>query len=185
MYILVRIYLSCTVCNANMTTLSIDIVHSLVKSHTSQARELKHFSVNSEPCLCKNAHNLDDCSQLAQMSQIERRNYIKLKGICLGSLNYGHMKKDCWGRKICKTCSGFHPTSLHIESLGSLEHHANRTVQPQVEATSHLVNTADLDICNLLSLIVPVWLHQRDSHEKKVLVYALLHDQSDACLVKD
>ena len=32
------------VCNANMTSLSIDIVHSLVKSQTSfQAGELKHF----------------------------------------------------------------------------------------------------------------------------------------------
>ena len=32
------------VCNANMTCLSIDIVHSLVKSQTSfQAGELKHF----------------------------------------------------------------------------------------------------------------------------------------------
>lgn len=32
------------VCNANMTSLSIDIVHSLLKSQTSfQAGELKHF----------------------------------------------------------------------------------------------------------------------------------------------
>ena len=32
------------VCNANMTCLSIDITHSLVKSQTSfQAGELKHF----------------------------------------------------------------------------------------------------------------------------------------------
>lgn len=50
---------------------------------------------------------------------------------------------------------------------------------------SHRVNTTDLDICNSHSLIVPIWLHHKDSPEKKVFVYALLDDLWDACFVKD
>ena len=34
------------------------------------------------------------------------------------------------------------------------------------------------------SLIVPVWLHHQDSPDKKIMVYALLDDQSDACFIK-
>jgi len=34
------------------------------------------------------------------------------------------------------------------------------------------------------SLIVPVWLHHEDSPDSKFMVYALLHDQPDACFIK-
>ena len=34
------------------------------------------------------------------------------------------------------------------------------------------------------SLIVPVWLHHEDNPGNKLLVYALLDDQSDACFIK-
>ncbi|XP_078380267.1 uncharacterized protein LOC144663229 [Oculina patagonica] len=140
----------------------------------------------AERCpLCKNTHNLDECDKFNKMSPAEKIEFIRSRGICLGCLMYGHMKKDCRRRKICKKCSGFHPTSLHIESPGALGHQANQSVEPQAEATAHCVNTADLDVCNSHSLIVPVWLHHKDSPEKEVLVYALLDDQSDACFVKD
>jgi len=35
------------------------------------------------------------------------------------------------------------------------------------------------------SLIVPVWIHHRKDTRKKLLTYALLDEQSDACFVKE
>ena len=35
------------------------------------------------------------------------------------------------------------------------------------------------------SLIVPVWVHHSNDMGRKILTYALLDDQSDACFIKD
>ena len=63
--------------------------------------------------LCKSAHSLDDCEKFAKMSYAEKLEVVKSNGLCLGCLRYGHMKRDCHGKKVCATCKGFHPTSLH------------------------------------------------------------------------
>ena len=124
------------------------------------------------------------------MSLTERLEVVKSNGLCLGCLRYGHMKNDCRGRKVCTTCNGFHPTSLHIDTPRVPQQGVKSAVQPQStpkEATSHRVNTHDSNVstCNSHSLIVPVWLHHKDNLEKRELVYALLDDQSDACFVRD
>ena len=147
---------------------------------------------SSERCpLCKNRHNLDVCERFNKMSQTERRDFVKSNGLCLGCLKYGHIKRDCRGKKVCTTCKGFHPTSLHIDSPRLLEQSPKpvtglQNITPKVN--SHRVNSQDtrsLSICNSHSLIVPVWLHHKNNPERELLVYALLDDQSDACLVKD
>ena len=90
------------------------------------------------------------------------------------------MKKDCRGRKICATCNCFHPSYLHKDSPEAAQHNLqNRTRK----AISHRVNAWDSKSSH--SLIVPVWLHQKEDPERKKMVYALLDDQSDACFVKD
>jgi len=95
------------------------------------------------------------------------------------------MKKDCPGRKICATCNGFHPSSLHKDSPEAAQHDLQNRTR---EAISHRVNAWDSkisNVCSSHSLIVPVWLHQKEDPERKKMVYALLDDQSDACFVKD
>ncbi|XP_067027926.1 uncharacterized protein [Acropora muricata] len=145
-----------------------------------------------ERCLlCKNNHNLDECDRFALMSQTEKREYVKSRGLCLGCLKFGHMKKDCRGRKTCKKCNGFHPSSLHIDHPVPSDQVAMQAVDQQAkptEVTSNRVEVQDkksLNVCSSHSLIVPVWLHHRDNPEKRILVYALLDDQSDACFVKN
>lgn len=57
-----------------------------------------------------------------------------------------------------------------------------------LEATSHRVNLPDMKNVNpscMHSLIVPVWIHHRKDPRKKLLTYALLDEQSDACFVKE
>ena len=119
------------------------------------------------------------------MSQTEKIEFIRSRGIWLGCLKYGHMKRDCRGRKICKKCKGFHPTSLHIDTPASPEQTISEGIP---EVTSHRVdvsNTKNHAECYAHSLIVPVWLHHEQSPQDKQLVYALLDDQSDACFIKD
>ena len=135
--------------------------------------------------LCKNDHNLDECDRFKKMNPAERIDFVKSNGLCLGCLRYGHMKKDCRGRKICATCKDFHPTSLHNDSPNVAKKDSqNKTT----EAISHRLNAWDCrssNACSSHSLIVPVWLHQKENPERKKMVYALLDDQSDACFVKD
>ena len=142
--------------------------------------------------LCKNAHGLDECDKFAKMPHTERMEVVKSNGLCLGCLQYGHMKKDCRGRKICATCKGFHPTALHVEAQKVPQKDTKPEELPpnteDAQATSCRVNTYDSNngsTCNSHSLIVPVWLHHADNPERKELVYALLDNQSDACFVKD
>ena len=80
--------------------------------------------------LCKNADNLDECDEFAKLSLTERLEVVKSNGLCLGCLRYGHMKKDCRGRKVCTTCNGFHPTSLHIDTPRVPQQGVKPAVQP-------------------------------------------------------
>lgn len=162
---------------------------SELKSNTSQ-RKAERKSSESFP-LCKSAHNLYDCDKFAKMSQTDRMDVIKSNCLCLGCLKYGHMKKDCRIREVCKSCNGFHPTSIHIDTPRPSEQDSNAG-KPQfhtaTSATSHRMNALDsksVSNCGSHSLIVPVWLHHIQDPEKKTLLYALLDDQSDACIVKD
>ena len=155
-----------------------------VKDSSREKREDK--KPKTDHCLlCKKAHNLDECEKFSKMSQTERIEFIRSRGICLGCLKYGHMKKDCRGRKICKKCKGFHPTSLHINSPASQERNSNEGIP---EVTSHRVEASNSEKhaeCYSHSLIVPVWLRHEQAPQEKQLVYALLDDQSDACFIKD
>ena len=94
-------------------------------SFATEAEEVKDSSrerkedkkPKADHCLlCKKAHNLDECEKIAKMSETEKIEFIRSRGICLGCLEYGHMKEDCPGRKICKKCKG-----LHLDSPASQE----------------------------------------------------------------
>ena len=87
--------------------------------------------------LCKNGHNLDECDRFKMMSLVERMDFVKSNGLCIGCLRYGHMKKDCRGRKICATYKGFHPSSLHKDSPEAAQHDLQNITR---EAISHHVN---------------------------------------------
>lgn len=123
------------------------------------------------------------------MSYAEKLEVVKSNGLCLGCLRYGHMKRDCRGKKVCTTCKGFHPTSLHNATpRASQQIQAPSRSTEEVVITSHRVSTQDpqnRNACDSHSLIVPVWLHHKATPERKELVYALLDNQSDACFIRE
>ena len=160
--------------------------HEVADSNAGNNRKEK--KTEATPCsLCKAPHDLDVCKQFLKKTMAERIEVIKANALCLGCLKWGHMKRSCRKRLVCKTCNGFHPTSLHIFTAPS-ENEQGSGSQDRPEATSHRVNLSDVrtaDSSCMHSLIVPVWIHHRNNPNGKLLTYALLDEQSDACFVKE
>ena len=140
--------------------------------------------------LCRSPHDLDTCEQFLKMSLADRIELAKSKALCLGCLKWGHMKKNCRRRKVCKNCKGFHPTSLHSDFTKPPDQDkpSNTLREEEAEATSNRVKVCDRKMVSPAcahSLIVPVWLHHDKNPQTKTLVYALLDEQSDACFIRE
>ena len=71
--------------------------------------------------LCKSEHELDNCPRFARLPLPERRQFVQSRALCWGCLKWGHVSKECRGRKLCKTCNNRHPTSLHHDTQKFLE----------------------------------------------------------------
>ena len=154
----------------------------------SEIHNRKERKAEANLCpICKAAHDLDVCRQFLKKSLAERKDLIRANALCLGCLKWGHMKRNCRRRLVCKTCNGFHPTSLHSDPVPN-EGEQDSGSRDTQEVTSHRVNISDTKNVNpscMHSLIVPVWIHHRKDIDNKLLTYALLDEQSDACFVKD
>ena len=138
---------------------------------------------------CKNNHELDLCEEFSQIALSERKKFVQANALCWGCLKWGHVYKECRGRKPCRRCSRRHPTYLHDDSVMNHDR-----VPDQVNSELSHSNPIShcIEVCHLNnhaepvshSLIVPVWLHHEDNLGNKLMVYALLDDQSDACFIK-
>jgi len=158
--------------------------HEMANNNTQNRKERKPEATPFP--LCKAAQDLDVCKQFLDKSLAERKAIIKTTALCLGCLKWGHMKRHC-RRLVCKTCNGFHLTSLHSDPVPN-ENQQNSGSRDTPMATSHHLNLSDMKSLNpssMHSLIVPVWIHHRKNASNKLLRYALLDEQSDACFVRD
>ena len=141
----------------------------------------------SNPCLlCKEIHDLNSCEQFRKMEIKDRKKFAREKGLCYGCLIPGHTSKQCKKRKKCETCGKLHPTSLHGDFR---ENPGNDKDRPDDNANSPTVNCTKACFMNdgtqvrMSSMIIPVWINHSDNPETKILVYALLDDQSDTTFV--
>ena len=79
------------------------------------------------PCMyCKQSHPLNKCDSITALPFAQRSQFIKDKGCCFGCLRFGHHRKDCRNKSICKVCQMRHPSIPHI----------NRKPNPNTESTS-------------------------------------------------
>ena len=68
------------------------------------------------PCVvCHKMHNLDQCFQFKKRTLSQRKDFLKIKGMCYGCYNRGHIATFCKQRKLCQihVCKKHHPTALH------------------------------------------------------------------------
>ena len=138
---------------------------------------------------CKNNHELDLCEKFSQIVLSERKKFVQANALCWGCLKWGHVYKECRGRKTCRSCSCKHPTYLHDDSV---IYHDRVPDQENSESSRSNPISHCIEVCSTNSLaepvsnslIVPVWLHHEDNPDNKFMIYALLDDQSDACFIK-
>ena len=80
-------------------------------------------------CLfCKASHDIDTCDKFLSLPLTERRNFVQAKRLCWGCLKWGHVNKDCRGKKACKTCNGLHPTCMNKPG----NHRPNKKLQTKI-----------------------------------------------------
>ena len=152
-------------------------------------------AIRQKPCMkCKKQHSLNDCQDFLKLTLEQRKEFVQSKGLCFGCLTWGHVNKNCQRKSVCKICGKFHPTLLHdvaykvTSKVGKKDEDSSKDEEGQGKASSYRVNLCkDIDqiTCPSHSLIVPVWLHHRKNPGRRLLVYALLDEQSDACFIKD
>lgn len=65
---------------------------------------------------CKGNNELDACTKFLKIPLSDRRAFAQTNALCWRCLKWGHIYKECRGRKTCRTCSHRHPTSLHDDS---------------------------------------------------------------------
>lgn len=148
----------------------------------------------------KEEHELDTCAKFMKISIPNRRAFIISKRLCWGCLKWGHSNCSCRRKRSCRTCGEVHPTALHGEKRESNQTKPDRSPKPnEASKPEKNVNSQQSTVSNCIevhdtkdtgepvshSLIVPVWVQHSNDSDKKILTYALLDDQSDACFIKD
>ncbi|XP_060574183.1 uncharacterized protein LOC132731902 [Ruditapes philippinarum] len=146
--------------------------------------------ISSNCCqICKGKHDLDQCSQFVSRSLNDRKAYIKDNKLCFACLKPNHVSKFCRQRKQCKTCSKFHPTSLHgdvtkSENPTDISKNGSKDQPPSdVKILSNTSFSTSTSTCLKCSMIVPVYVSQKDNPTEERLVYALLDTQSDTTFI--
>ena len=145
------------------------------------------------------AHPVDKCEVFLKMSLKERQAAILKYGLCRGCLKRGHIWRSCQRKKEYDTCGRKHPTSLHDDAFIS-ETSPGQDTKPlrknhqvggepdQPRATSLRVTSGVGDERSgscVHSMILPVYVHHKLHPDDKVLIYAVLDPQSDACFVTE
>ena len=82
-----------------------------VNSFATGGSEVKEGNVKGKEenkakriCLyCKATHDMDAYDKFLRLPLSERRSFIQTKRLCWGCLKWGHVNKDCHGKKACKT----------------------------------------------------------------------------------
>ena len=138
--------------------------------------------------VCSKPHTISNCDEFKKKAVKERLDFIQSVGLCFSCLGKGHYSTNCRKRLTCQKCKRPHPTILHYDSQDDKEskdsEKTNFKPDQSSSNTSHVCHTVGEGSSVTNSMIVPVWLHHKDSPDKEVLVYALLDDASDSTFIK-
>ena len=116
---------------------------------------------------CSNSHTLYSCYEFKKNNMDEHHDFIRLKRLCFGCLNKGHISKDCRRKLTCQKCEKPHPTVLHYDLKdvkGSRTQEGSETNSDQAvsncSSVCHSINEQS-SVTN--SMILSVCLQHRQS----------------------
>ncbi|XP_068238508.1 uncharacterized protein [Palaemon carinicauda] len=132
---------------------------------------------------CRQNHDMEKCPEFSKLDLAQRNQYLTDKKMCRGCFKVGHYSRYCKRSRKCIKCKRWHPTILHDETLNK-KPSSGDTQQEQAIAVTNRINVNRYFSADVHSMIVPVWLSHRNTNNK-VMVYAVLNDQSDACFIKE
>ncbi|XP_068229676.1 uncharacterized protein [Palaemon carinicauda] len=132
---------------------------------------------------CRQNHDMEKCPEFLKLDLAQRNQYLTDKKMCRGCFKIGHYSRYCKRPRKCIKCKRWHPTILHDENLNKKPSFGD-TQQEQAVAVANRINVNRYFSADVHSMIVPVWLSHRNTNNK-VIVYAVLDDQSDACFIKE
>ena len=134
---------------------------------------------------CSKSHMLYNCEEFKKKDIRERHDFVKLNSLCFGCLQRGHLSKDCKRRPTCQECKKPHPTTLHYETKKQAKE-PQKAMEKEDSSIPAISNCSSTDSQRVVinSLIVPVWLHHKDSPKREIMTYALLDEASDTTFIK-
>ncbi|XP_028406789.1 uncharacterized protein LOC114529231 [Dendronephthya gigantea] len=147
--------------------------------------------------LCLKPHNLNECEEFRKKTLLERKGFIREKGLCFGCLKQGHISSKCNDKLTCKTCEKKHPSVLHDPDWKSkskrrqTDSREDNKTQELGKNDQERINSG-LTVCSITEAgdvpvsmgVVPVWLFHKSKPENKVKVYALLDNGSGGTFIK-
>ena len=162
---------------------------------TNESFKLKAQKEEIECPVCGKSHGIEDCADFLKLSIEERSKMIFKKKLCYGcyqKVSIMHNAKNCTNRKVCKVCSGKHPTTLHGLILRK-DNSQERSEKQKVEETSENQNVSgnykDLTSASVnmgsqvISMsVVPVKLVHENSN-KVISTHALLDNCSQSAFI--
>ena len=128
---------------------------------------------------------LYNCEELKKKDIREHHGFVKLNSLCFSCLQQGHLCKDCKRRLTCQECKKPHPTTLHYETKKQAKE-PQKAMEKEDSSIPAISNCSSTDSQRVVinSLIVPVWLHHKDSPKREIMTYALLGEASDTTFIK-
>ena len=115
-------------------------------------------------------HRTRECEALESLTHEQLNEFIREFRLCFGCLGKGHISKDCKSKITCQQCGENHATTWHGKRKGT----------PKEVVCNEVLKTSAAP-SGLTAMIVPVYIATENDLNTKLLTYALLDTQSDAC----
>ena len=122
---------------------------------------------------CSKDHSINECDAFSALTRDDCLKFLKENQLCFGcGASSRHLARNCTNRSKCKICGKLHLSCLHVET--SKEASSRRT---EVGCDNCEGNVFDN------SMILPVYIREKNNPTKEKLCYCILDDQSNTCFI--
>ncbi len=145
-----------------------------------------HHSAISNCKVCKQSHQVYQCTKLREMTPSDRLATVKSTGLCVNCLRDGHSAKECSSQFTCRKCKNKHNTLLHIDGpQGSSQQQVSN--QPGNSGSSNQVGiyTSAVHTSESPTLLKTAIVDVLDSKNVKHPVRVFIDDGGEGGLIRE